>query len=66
MKVEQRELHYPHECQDAADFSEAGHDRFWVFLVGINQVGGKDVGRSNYGDARRAVIIFYLYIIDKR
>ena len=65
MKVEQRELHYPDECQDAPDFCEAGHDRFRIFLVGVDQVCRKDVGRSNEGDDRRIVIIFYLYIIDK-
>ena len=42
MKVEQRELHYPSESYDATNFGEAWHDRFWVFLIWVDQVRGED------------------------
>jgi hypothetical protein len=42
MKIKQCELHYPSERYDATDFGKAGHDRFRVFLIGVDQVCGKD------------------------
>jgi hypothetical protein len=42
VKVKQRELNYSGEGYDATDFGKAGHDRFRVFLIGVDQVCGKD------------------------
>lgn len=66
MKVEQRERYYPEEGQHATDFCEAWHNRFRVFLVGVDQVRGEDEECSYDGNAHRILFIDLLYILDKR